>query len=44
MTSRKKKSPAIPFDVALKRVWNAAPKPKLKLANKAAANRAKSAK
>jgi len=42
MTSRKKKSPAVPFEVALKRVWNAQPRPNI--ASKAAAKKAKSGK
>jgi hypothetical protein len=42
MTSRKKKSPAIPFDVALKRLWNAPPRPNT--AGKAGARKRKSGK
>jgi hypothetical protein len=42
MTSQKKNPPAIPFDAALKRVWNAAPKPNP--ANKAALKKTKAGK
>jgi hypothetical protein len=42
MSTRRKKSPAIPFEVALKRLWNAPPR--RNIANKSAAKKTKSAK